>query len=131
MDKLYFSGLFTFVGMILTYLFGSPSKLLGALVVFIVIDYVSGLIASAYEGELSSKVGFRGILKKVAILFVVAVAHSLDQIFAFHYIRDATIFFYIANELLSVIENVGRLNVPIPKALKKMIKLLHDQKDKE
>ncbi|MDM5198457.1 phage holin family protein [Fictibacillus enclensis] len=112
------------------YFFGPMSPLIIALVILAILDYLTGIIASAYEGKLSSSVGFKGILKKIAIFCIVAVAHSLDTLLGGHYIRDATIFFYLSNELLSIIENAGRTNIPLPPAIRKAFLVLK-QKEEE
>ena len=119
-----------FLGAAISYLFGTPSLLFKTLVLFVALDYLTGIAASAYEGKLNSKVGFKGILKKVIIFAIVAVAHSLDQIVGGSYIQTATIFFYLSNELLSMIENAGRLNVPIPPFIKNAVSLLRQKSGK-
>lgn len=109
-------------GGLASFLFGGWSVLLQVLVIFIVLDYIFGVLTAAHLGELSSKIGFRGIAKKVMILLLVAVAHSIDTVMGdTHLVRDAVIFFYIANELLSIIESAGRVGLPIPDALKKAV----------
>jgi toxin secretion/phage lysis holin len=115
------------LGAVSSYLFGTPGILLKTLVLFVVLDYITGMAASAYEGKLNSKVGFKGILKKVMVFAIVAVAHSLDQLIGGYYIQSATIFFYLSNELLSMIENAGRLNVPIPPFIKNAVSLLRQK----
>ncbi|MFG6494531.1 phage holin family protein [Fictibacillus sp. UD] len=112
------------IGAIFSYLFGTPNMLFKTLVLFVVLDYLTGIAASAYEGKLNSKVGFKGILKKIMIFAIVAIAHSLDQLLGGYFIQSATIFFYLSNELLSMIENAGRLNVPIPPFIKNAVSLL-------
>lgn len=113
------------IGAFIGYVLGGWSVLLQVLIFLIVIDQLSGLFASYFEGTLSSKVGFKGIMKKVTILFVVAVAHFLDRIFGTgDTIRDASIFFYLGNELLSFIENVGRIGIPLPPQLKNAVAVL-------
>src|SRR5690606_20413472 len=93
-----------------SYLFGGWSALLSILLTFVVLDYVTGFLAAAKKGKLNSEVGLWGIAKKVAIFFVVAVAHLVDTALGdAHLFRDAAIFFYLANELLSITENTGRL----------------------
>ena len=112
-------------GGLASYLWGGWSVLLQVLVIFIVIDYIMGVLAAAHHGELSSKVGFKGIAKKIMILLLVAVAHSIDQVLGdAHLVRDAVIFFYIANELLSIIESAGKADLPVPSALTKAVKTL-------
>lgn len=115
-------------GGLASFLFGGWSALIQTLVLFIVIDYVFAVLVAASHGELSSKKGFKGIAKKVAILVLVAVAHQIDLILGDgHFIRDAVIFFYIANELLSILETVGKTNLPIPSVLKKAVETLNSK----
>ena len=112
-----------------SFLWGEWSALLNILVTFVAIDYVSGLIAAGVDGELNSKVGWKGIAKKVAIFLVVAVAHQVDVALggALHMFRDAAIFFYLANELLSITENAGRIGIPVPERLLSAIEVLRDK----
>ncbi|MGX2959379.1 phage holin family protein [Peribacillus sp. JNUCC 23] len=99
--------------------------MINTLLVFVAIDYLSGLIASAVEGKLSSKIGFRGIAKKVMIFAIVAVAHLIDRVIGENdLVRDAAIYFYMANELLSIIENAGRTGLIVPEQVKGMVQVL-------
>lgn len=99
--------------------------MLSILLVFIVVDYISGVAAAAQEGKLSSRVGGWGIARKVMIMAIVAVAHLVDTALGdAHLFRDAAIFFYLSNELLSLLENAGRLGAPIPPMLQKAIAVL-------
>ncbi len=111
-----------------SYLFGGWSALLGVLLAFVIVDYLTGVLAAAVDGELSSAVGLVGIAKKVCIFVIVAVAHLVDtSIGDAHIIRDATIFFYLANELLSIIENTGRLGLPIPGVIQQAVEVLKNK----
>jgi toxin secretion/phage lysis holin len=117
-------------GALISYLYGGWSALLGVLLAFVVIDYALGVAASFYEGKLNSKVGAKGIVKKVIMFVIVAVAHLVDTVFGDgHLFRDATIFFYIANELLSITENAGRMGVNLPLGIKKAIEVLKSKGD--
>ncbi|MNB79515.1 Holin family protein [compost metagenome] len=108
-----------------SFLYGGWSSLLNILLVFVIIDYVTGVIAASIEGKLSSKVGRIGIARKVAIFAIVAVAHLVDTALGdAHLFRDAAIFFYIANELISLLENAGRMGAPVPPVLQKAIAVL-------
>lgn len=113
-----------------TYLWGEWTALLNILVTFVAIDYITGVIAAGVDGKLNSKVGWRGIAKKVAIFFVVAVAHQVDVALGgqYHMFRDAAIFFYLANELLSFTENAGRIGIPVPDKLLSAIEVLKEKK---
>jgi len=116
----------TALGGIVGYLWGGWNALLGILLAFVIIDYITGFIAAGAEGKLSSSVGFRGIAKKIIIFVLVAVGHLLDKALGGQndMFRDATIFFFLANELLSIIENAGRAGVPIPQILQNAVEIL-------
>ena len=115
-------------GGLASYLFGGWSVLLQTLVLFIALDYAFAIVVAATHGELNSKKGFKGIAKKVAILVLVAVAHQIDLVLGDgSLIRDSVIFFYIANELLSILETVGKTNLPIPNALRKAVETLNSK----
>ncbi|MOA00037.1 Holin family protein [compost metagenome] len=108
-----------------SFLFGGWSPLLNVLLAFVIIDYASGVAAAAKEGKLSSKTGGWGIAKKVMTFAIVAVAHMVDSVLGdAHLFRDAAIFFYLTNELLSLLENAGRLGASIPPGMKKAIAIL-------
>jgi toxin secretion/phage lysis holin len=117
------------LGSLLSSVFGSLDSLVIILICFVFIDYITGIIASAFEGKLSSEVGFRGIARKLLIFILVAVSHLLDVAIGWnnHFIRDATIFFYMTNEVISIVENAGRAGLPIPDFLTKAIELLKDR----
>jgi len=114
------------VGAVITFLLGGWSPLLQVLVLFIVFDYGLAIMVAATFGELSSKKGFIGIAKKVMILALVAVAYAIDTIMGDNtFTRDAVIFFYIANELISILETAGRTDLPIPQILKDAVEKLN------
>jgi len=115
-------------GGLASFLFGGWTALIKALIFFIALDYVIGVVVAGYLGKLSSKVGFKGIAKKVLILLLVAVAHQIDVLLGDgSFIMDAVIFFYLANELLSILESVGKTNLPIPNVLKKAVDALNSK----
>ena len=111
-----------------SFLFGGWSLLLQTLVLFIILDYVLAVIVAATHGKLNSRVGFRGIAKKVTILVLVAVAHQVDLILGDNsFIRDAVIFFYVANELISILETVAHTGLPIAAPLQKVVDVLREK----
>lgn len=115
----------TTTGALIGILFGGWSPLLQILLTFSIIDYGTGLLASGIEGKLSSKIGFRGIAKKVMIFALVAVGHLIDKaIGQGSMFQDAIIFFYLGNELLSIIENAGRTGLPVPDQIKSAVQIL-------
>lgn len=126
-----FTSIFSLLGSFTTFLFGGWDSLVVILLTFVIIDYVTGVIASAVEGKLSSKVGFKGIAQKIIIFALVAVSSLLDQVLGNQYfIRDATIFFYLVNEALSIIENAGRVGLPVPAFLVRIIEMLRNRSEK-
>ncbi|GIN38371.1 phage holin family protein [Heyndrickxia oleronia] len=128
MDKT-FKSIITVLGAVVGYLWGW-SPLLPILLVFVVLDYVSGMLASAVEGKLSSQIGFKSIPKKIMIFFLVAIGHLIDGLLGDnHMFRDAVIFFFLSNELLSIIENSGRMGLPIPSILTKAVDILKGKED--
>ena len=115
-------------GASISFLFGGWSLLLQTLVLFIVLDYILGVGVAAAHGQLSSKVGFKGIAKKVSILVLVAVGYQVDLILGDgSFVKDAVIFFYIANELISILETVGKTNLPIPDFLTETVEKLNSK----
>lgn len=125
--------LMPFFSLAASFLFGGWSALLNILLVFVILDYVTGIAAAAKEGKLRSNIGLWGIARKILIFSIVAVAHLVDQMLGGnHLFRDAAIFFYLANELLSLIENAGRLDAPIPPSLRQAVEVLRGKSgDKE
>ena len=117
------------IGGIVTYIWGPWDALIVALVAMVIIDYITGVIKAAVQGKLSSAVGFRGLLKKVAIFLLVAVGVMVDRVIPAtnEAVRSAVIFFYIANEGLSILENAGELGLPLPAALKKSLEKMQDK----
>lgn len=107
------------------YLVGGLDVAMIALLVAIVLDYVSGVIKAYVTKQLSSQIGFRGILKKVAILIIVMLSVLVDRVTGdTGAIRTLVIYYFVANEGLSIIENLGQAGVPIPQSIKKSLKAL-------
>ena len=123
---------FAAVGGWLGYFLGGCDGLLIALVVFAVVDYITGVMCAVSDKELSSKVGFRGICRKVLIFILVGAANILDAqvIGSGSVLRTAVIFFYLSNEGVSLLENAAHLGLPIPKKLKDVLAQIHDRAEK-
>ncbi len=121
------------VGAVAGYLWGGWSQVLGILLFFVIIDYVTGFIAAAMNGGLNSNVGLKGIAKKVLIFAVVAIAHQVDVLTGTgaHIVRDASIAFYVWNEALSILENIGRTGLPLPDRLKQAIEVLRGKSESD
>lgn len=124
---------FAGIGGWLGYFLGGCDGLLYALLAFVVLDYITGVMCAINDHTLSSEVGFRGICRKVIIFMLVGIANTLDMhiIGTGSVLRTAIIFFYISNEGVSLLENAGHLGLPIPVKLKDILAQLHDRSDKE
>lgn len=125
--------IFTAVGGWLGWFLGGCDGLLYALVLFVVVDYITGVMCAAADHKLSSEVGFKGICRKVLIFLLVGIGHVLDaQIIGNgSVLRTAVIFFYLSNEGVSLLENAGHLGLPIPEKLKVVLEQLHDRAEKD
>ncbi len=104
-----------------------------ALIVFMVLDYITGLMCEVIDKKLSSAVGFKGICKKVLILMLVGVANIMDVhvIGTGSALRGAVVCFYLANEGLSLLENAAHIGLPVPERLKDVLAQLHNREDKD
>ena len=113
---------------IINLFFGAPDKLLYAFIVIVVLDYITGVCAAVHTKTLSSKIGAKGISKKVTTFAVISLAHVVDKYFLQldDAIRARTTIFYITNECISVLENVGNTGLPIPSKLQQTIKSLKE-----
>ena len=121
------------VGGWLGYFLGGCDGLLYALIAFVVIDYITGVMCAINDKTLSSSVGFKGICKKVLIFLMVGIGHILDTkvIGTGSVLRTAFIFFYISDEGISLIENAAHLGLPIPQKLRDVLEQLHNRAEKE
>ena len=123
---------FTAVGAWLGYFLGGNDGLLYALLVFVIVDYITGVMCAIEDRKLSSAVGFRGLCRKVLTFLLVGIAQVLDV----HVLnqpgvlRTAVIFWAIANNGLSILENAAHLGLPVPEQLKQVLEQLHDRAQK-
>lgn len=126
----------TFAGMgsIFAEVFGGWDAFLKALIMFMIVDYITGMAVAMFfhksnktkNGGASSAVGFQGIVKKFCVFMLIALAVRVDELSGTHYVRSAAIFFFIGNEGLSVLENLGLMGVPYPAFLKKALEVIKD-----
>ena len=123
----------TGIGGWLGYVLGGMDGLLIALVVFITIDYITGIMCAVIDKKLSSAVGAKGIFKKVLILMLVGIANVIyvDVVGTGSALRGATVCFYLSNEGLSILENTVHLGLPVPEKLKEVLSQLHNRDEKE
>ena len=124
---------FTALGGFLGWFLGGADGFLYALIAFVVIDYITGVMCAISDKSLSSEVGFRGICRKVLIFILVGVGNLLDVYILGEagVLRTAVIFFYLSNEGVSLLENASRLGLPIPEKLKEILQQLHDKGGKD
>jgi toxin secretion/phage lysis holin len=124
----------TAVGAFMGWFLGGLDGFLYALMAFVVIDYITGVLCAIIDKNLCSKIGAKGIFKKILIFMLVGVGHILDTYilgFAVNegasVLRTAVIFFYLSNEGISILENAAHIGLPIPQKLKDLLKQLHDK----
>lgn len=134
MSKMSAAGLIRGIGAgiaaVFTYVFGGADAWLVGLIVVVALDYVSGILAAVIRGELSSRKGFVGILKKVLLFCVVGVANIIDvSTGAGGVLRALSIGFLMANEGISVLENAGRCGVPLPQKLLRVLEQLREESE--
>ena len=121
--------MFAAIGGWLGYFLGGCDGLLYALIAFVAIDYITGVMCAINDKTLSSEVGFKGICRKVLIFLLVGIANILDLnvIGTGSVLRTAVIFFYISNEGVSLLENASHLGLPVPQKIKAVLEQLHDR----
>lgn len=126
------------LGSLIANAFGGWDKSLITLLIFMCVDYVTGIIAAVMNkslktasGGLNSAIGFKGIAKKCMILLYVLIAVRLDLLIETNYIRDAVCLVFILNELLSITENAGIIGVPLPSPIKKVIDVLRKKEEED
>lgn len=133
------TGLLGVIGGAIAAAFGGWDTGMITLIIFMGIDYVSGLIVAGVfkkstkseAGGLESRAGWKGLCRKGMTLLIVLIAAQLDKVIGFEIIRDAVIIAYIANETISIIENAGLMGVPIPSIIQKAIDILNKKSDPE
>ncbi len=124
---------FTAIGGWIGYFVGGVDGLMTALLIFMVLDYVTGLMCAIADKKLSSAVGFKGICKKVLIIMLVGVAHVVDLhvVGTGDALRSAVVCFYLSNEGVSMLENAAHLGLPVPDKLKGILAQLHGRMDEQ
>ena len=125
--------IFAALGGWLGWFLGGRDGLLYALIAFVVVDYITGVMCAVVDKKLSSEVGFKGIFKKILIFLLVGIANLLDVniIGNGSVLRTAAIFFYLSNEGVSLLENATHLGLPVPEKLKSVLQQLHDRAEEE
>ena len=112
------------------YLLGGVDVALQCLLVMIILDYISGIASAIYNKNLDSKIGLKGILKKFMYLVIVCVSVIIDKIVGnTGVVRTLVIYFFVANDGLSIIENMGKMGIPLPKKLNDTLNQLKNKGD--
>lgn len=126
--KEYFCAMLSTLGYLLIYLLGGWDIALQCLVIVIALDYISGVTRAYVTKTLSSKIGFQGLIKKIGLLVIVMLGTLIDRVTGeTGAIRTLVIYYFVANEGLSILENLGQAGVPIPPAIKKALKALRKE----
>lgn len=115
------------IGGILFSFLGGLDKLLIALLILMVCDYITGVLKAIYNKQLSSEIGFKGIIKKILIIIIVGVAVIVENNFGVPAIREIVIMFFAINEAISLLENASQMGLPIPDKLKEVLLQLRDK----
>ena len=129
----YIQTLLAMIGGTLGYFLGGFDGLFAVLAMMIVVDYITGVMVAIKEKRVSSKIGFAGICRKILILLFVGIANMLDMyiVGSGSMLRTATIFFYVSNEGISILENATNLGLPVPRKIKEILEQLHDRSEKD
>jgi toxin secretion/phage lysis holin len=124
---------FAAIGAFLGWFLGGPDGFLYALIAFVAIDYLTGVMCAIADRKLSSEIGAKGIFKKVLIFVMVGVGHIIDSQVLGNggAVRTAVIFFYLSNEGISILENAAHIGLPIPEKLKNVLEQLHNRSNEE
>ena len=123
-----FSTIIATVGVYATWLFGGWDIAIQVLVALMIIDYITGVIVAYINGEIDSRIGFKGILKKVLILIALIVGVLLDRLVGIEWtFRTVVCYFFIGNEGWSILENIGKTGLPLPERLKDKLAQLKDE----
>ncbi len=132
MEK-YFNALVAVVATFFTYVFGSWDLALQVLIVFMILDYGTGVLYAFLNNQLNSEVGFKGLVKKMMILVVLIIGVMVDRILGTGnwVFRTLVAYFYIANEGISLLENVGNIGIPIPNKLRNALEQLNKDEESE
>ena len=136
--KIYVCAMFGAIGAYIAWLFGGWSEDMLTLIILMISDYITGVIVAAFfkkskkseNGSLSSVAGLKGLCKKGVMLLVVLIAHRLDISLGVEYIKSTAIIGFIANETISVTENIGLMGVPLPEVIKRALEVLKGKSEK-
>ena len=127
--KVYISTAFSFIATGFVWLVGGFDLAFKTLAIVMLLDYITGVISAIYKKKVNSKIGFNGILKKSLYFIVIILATLLDTLLNQNVIRYVVIYFFVANDGISIIENIGKCNVKLPKKLLEILEQLKNEND--
>lgn len=127
--KVYISTAFSFIATGFTWLVGGFDLAFKTLAIVMLLDYITGVISAIYKKKVNSKIGFKGILKKSLYFIVIILATLLDNLLNQNVIRYVVIYFFVANDGISIVENIAKCNVKLPKKLLEMLEQLKNEND--
>lgn len=127
--KVYISSTFSFLATGFMYLVGGVDVAFKTLAIIMVLDYITGVISAIYKKKVNSKIGFKGILKKSLYFIVIILASLLDRLLNQDIIRYVVIYFFVANDGISILENIAKCNVKLPNKLLEILEQLKNEND--
>lgn len=127
--KTYISTCFSFIATGFMWLIGGFDVAFKTLAIIMLLDYITGVISAMYKKKVNSKIGFKGILKKSLYFIVIILATLLDNLLNQEVIRYVVIYFFVANDGISIVENITKCNVKLPKKLLEMLEQLKNEND--
>lgn len=127
--KVTINAIFSFIATGFMWLVGGFDLAFKTLAIIMILDYITGVISAMYKKKINSKIGFKGILKKSLYIIVIILATLLDNLLNQNVIRYVVIYFFVANDGISIIENIAKCNVKLPKKLTEMLEQLKNDND--
>lgn len=108
--------------MTITFLFGKMDIIFKTFLIFIIIDYITGILKAIYNHKLNSEIGVKGIIKKIGYLLIIIVSELIDTLHGSNFnIRDILLYMFISNELISILENIDAIGIKIPAKIKNIL----------
>lgn len=128
--KTFINNIISILATYFVYLVGGIDIAFVSLIVIMALDYITGVMSAIYNKKLNSKIGYKGIIKKVSYLLIIALSVILDRLLGqTGSVRTLVIYFFVANDGISILENVAEMNIPLPKKLKELLEQLKKEGD--
>lgn len=128
--KTFINNIISILATYFIYLVGGIDIAFVSLIVIMALDYITGVMSAIYNKKLNSKIGYKGIIKKASYLLIIALSVILDRLLGqTGSVRTLVIYFFVANDGISILENVAEMNIPLPKKLKELLEQLKKEGD--